>query len=56
MTESGTGVATDQFEAKLPADQRGGALQRLNRHLALVGIEDAVDLSTAGVHQLARLK
>jgi hypothetical protein len=38
------GPASDQLEVKLAANQRGGALQRLNRDVALVGIDDAVDL------------
>src|SRR5271166_4641034 len=45
-------LASYQLEAKLTADQRGGALQRLERHIALVRIEDSVDLGATGVHQL----
>jgi hypothetical protein len=52
MTEGGGGIVSDQFAAKLAADQRGGALQRFDSHIALVGIEDAVDLGAAGVYQL----
>jgi hypothetical protein len=41
-----------KFPSSRTADQRGGALQRFECHISLVGIEDAVDLGAAGVHQL----
>jgi hypothetical protein len=38
---------SNQLEPQLAAHQRGGALQRLDRDVAFVGIEDAVDLRPA---------
>src|SRR5579862_2995019 len=40
---------SDQFKPKLAADQGGGPLQALDRHVAL-RLQDAIDLRPAGVH------
>jgi hypothetical protein len=43
-----------QFEPDFAAEQRGGALQGGQRHVAILRIEQPTDLAAAGIHALGK--
>jgi hypothetical protein len=53
MTRRARTERSNQLESWLAAHQRGRTLQRLDRDVTFVGIEDAVDLLAAGAHHLS---